>query len=104
MEFGLTGNGIAPTADMVKKVLVDEVNNGNLNIRVNASSIVVNGQFNTSPTDISDMSRSTFDHNHSCPSSFCVTSLYHALDIRWHNVTLFRATHNKSDRDRVEPK
>ncbi|XP_071025768.1 uncharacterized protein [Oncorhynchus clarkii lewisi] len=42
MEFGLTGNGIAPTADMVKKVLVDEVNNGNLNIRVNASSIVVN--------------------------------------------------------------
>ncbi|XP_031693579.1 mucin-5AC isoform X2 [Oncorhynchus kisutch] len=41
MEFGLTGNGTAPTANSVKDVLVNAVNNGNIDIRVNASSIVV---------------------------------------------------------------
>ncbi|XP_023995337.1 uncharacterized protein [Salvelinus sp. IW2-2015] len=41
MEFGLTGNGTAPTANLVKDVLVAAVNSGTIGIRVNASSIVV---------------------------------------------------------------
>nr|XP_029529718.1 cell wall protein DAN4-like [Oncorhynchus nerka] len=41
MEFGPTGNGTAPTAKLVKDVLVEAVNNGNIDISVNASSIVV---------------------------------------------------------------
>ncbi|XP_064880803.1 integumentary mucin C.1-like [Oncorhynchus nerka] len=46
MEFGPTGNGTAPTANSVKDVLVEAVNNGNIDIRVNASSIVVSVQAN----------------------------------------------------------
>ncbi|XP_052320501.1 mucin-5AC-like isoform X16 [Oncorhynchus keta] len=41
MEFGPTGNGTAPTANSVKDVLVEAVNKGNIDIRINASSIVV---------------------------------------------------------------
>ncbi|XP_064782188.1 integumentary mucin C.1-like isoform X2 [Oncorhynchus masou masou] len=41
MEFGLTGNGTAPTANSVKDTLVDAVNEGSIDIRVNTSSIVV---------------------------------------------------------------